>query len=192
MRRITLQLYITLDGINEFPEYPGSGDPPAGEDDPIAKEMWVNNWKSTDTLLFDEETYGQWADFWPVSKRVKTEARFYHQMSRFAENAQKVVFSNTLKEATWSNSRVLKGGIGAGVARLRRERGKSMAVVAPVLARKLMGLGLIDDYFLTYFPVLLGRGRRLFGRLPRQQTLKLVEAKHFTYGEVFLHYQTVR
>jgi len=192
MRRITLQMYITLDGINEFPEYPGSGDPPAGEEDPIAIEMWVKNWESTDTLLFDEETYGQWADFWPSSKRRETEQSFYHEMSRFAEKAQKVIFSDTLKEASWANSRILKGDIGSGIDQLRMERGRDMALVAPSLAQRFMGLGLIDDYFLTLFPVILGKGRSLFDRLERQQTLQLVEAKHFKHGEVFLHYQTIR
>lgn len=192
MRRITLQMYITLDGINEFPEYPGSGDPPIGEEDPISKEMWVKNWESTDTLLFDEETYGQWVDFWPSSKRRKTEDQFYHEMSQFAEKAQKVVFSDKLKEAPWVNSRILKGDIKSGIDQLRREHGKNMALVAPVLAQQFMRLGLIDDYFLTFFPVILGKGQRLFDELERQQTLKLVEAKHFKHGEVFVHYQTIR
>lgn len=76
----------------EFPEYPGSGDPPDGEEDPVAIEMWVKNWGTTDTLLFGRKTYEQWADFWPLSKRNPSEQPFYHQMSKFGEGAQKVVF----------------------------------------------------------------------------------------------------
>jgi hypothetical protein len=71
-RTITLSLYMTLDGYNEFPSYPGS-EPQASEPDLVADAMWVQRWGSIDTLLFDRETYEQWADFWPTSKRTSEE-----------------------------------------------------------------------------------------------------------------------
>ena len=185
-------MYITLDGFNDFPEYPGSSDPPNDKEDLMAREMWVKNWDSTDSLLFDQETYGQWADFWPMAKRAQSEHPFLHQMSGFAEKAQKVVFSGAPNDASWANTRFIAGDVGAGVAQLRKEPGKTMALVAPKLAQQFMGLGLIDDYFFAFFPVILGKGHRLFEHLEKQQTLRLVDVKHFEHGEVFLHYETIR
>jgi hypothetical protein len=54
-RRITLSMYLTLDGYNEFPSYPGS-EPSASEPDLVADAVWVQRSKSFDTLLFDRET----------------------------------------------------------------------------------------------------------------------------------------
>ena len=145
-----------------------------------------------DTLLFDWETYEQWADFWPTSKRTSGEHPWFQQMSEFAEKAQKVVLSDSAGETTWANSRILDGDAAASVAKLRGEPGKNMVVVAPALARDLMRRGLIDDYLFAISPVILGKGNQFFGELEGQQTLRLVEVKHFKAGEMFLHYETVR
>jgi dihydrofolate reductase len=190
-RRITLSMYLTLDGYNEFPSYPGS-EPQAPEPDRVADAMWIQRWGSMDTLLFDRETYEQWADFWPISKRTPGEHPWFRQMSEFAENAQKVVLSETAAPTPWANSRMLEGDVAAAVARLRTEPGKDIVVVAPGLGRELMRRGLIDDYLLAVCPVILGKGHRFFGELERQQTLRLVEIRRFQAGELFLHYETVR
>jgi dihydrofolate reductase len=190
-RRITLSLYMTLDGYNEFPSYPGS-EPPASEPDLVADAMWVQRWGSIDTLLFDREMYEQWADFWPTSKRTPEEHPWFRQMSEFAEKAQKVVISDSAGRTTWANSRMLEGDVAAAVARLRSEPGKNMVVVAPDLGRELIRRGLIDDYLFAVMPVILGKGHQFFGELEGQQTLRLVEVKHFKAGELFLHYETAR
>ncbi|EQD44540.1 bifunctional deaminase-reductase domain-containing protein, partial [mine drainage metagenome] len=129
-RRITMSLYMTLDGYNEFPSYPGS-EPQASEPDSVADAMWVQRWGTIDTLLFDRETYEQWADFWPTSKRTSDEHPWFRRMSEFAEKAQKVVLSDRAGPTAWANSRTLDGDVGAAVARLRSEPGRDMVVVAP-------------------------------------------------------------
>jgi dihydrofolate reductase len=190
-RRIILSMYMTLDGYNEFPSYPGS-EPPASEPELVADAMWVQRWGSIDTLLFDQQTYEQWADFWPISKRTSEEHPWFRQMSEFSEKVQKVVISDSAGRTTWANSRMLEGDVAAAVARLRREPGKNMVVVAPGLGRELMRRGLIDDYLFAVCPVILGKGHQFFGELDTQQTLRLVEIKHFKAGELFLHYESVR
>jgi dihydrofolate reductase len=191
LRRLTLSMYLTLDGYNEFPSYPGS-EPQASEPDLVADAMWVQRWGGMDTLLFDRETYDQWTDFWPLSKRTPGEHPWFQQMSRFAESAQKVVITDSAGQASWANSRVLESDAAAAVARLREEPGKDMVVVAPTLGRQLMRRGLIDDYLFAVMPVILGKGHQFFGELEAQQTLRLVETQRFKAGELFLHYETVR
>ena len=190
-RRIILSMYMTLDGYNEFPSYPGS-EPSASEPELVGDAMWVQRWGSIDTLLFDRRTYDEWADFWPTSKRTSGEHPWFRMMSEFAEKAQKVVLSDPNGTTTWANSRTLDGDAAAGVARLRKERGKDMVVVAPGLGRELMRQGLIDDYLFAVSPVILGKGNQFFGELQSQQTLRLVDVKHFKAGELVLHYETVR
>jgi dihydrofolate reductase len=113
-------------------------------------------------------------------------------MSEFAEKTQKVVISDSVGGTTWANSRVLEGAVAEAVARLRREPGKNVVVVAPELGRELMRRGLVDDYLHAVMPVILGKGHPFFGPLEGQQTLRLVEVKHFKAGELFHLYETAR
>ncbi len=190
-RKILLSMYLTLDGFNEFPSYPGS-EPPASEPERVAEAMWVERWGDFDTLLFDRETYDQWAEFWPQSKRTTGEHPWFRQMSEFADRAQKVVLSDSPVPTPWARSRSLEGDVAAAVARLRGEPGKAMVVVAPALGRELMRRGLIDEYLFAIAPVILGKGHAFFGEMEAQQTLRLVEVRRFEAGELFLHYETVR
>jgi dihydrofolate reductase len=184
-------MYLTLDGYNEFPNYPGS-EPPTSEPDLGAEAMWVERWGSVDTLLFDRETYAQWADFWPLSRRTPEEHPWFRKMSEFAERTQKVVISDSTTRTSWANSRVLVEDVGVAIDRLRSEPGKDLVVVAPGLGRDLMRRGLIDDYLFLVMPVILGKGHPFFGELEEQRTLRLVEVRHFPAGELFLHYHAAR
>jgi dihydrofolate reductase len=184
-------MYLTLDGYNEFPSYPGS-EPSASEPDAVADAMWIQRWGSMDTLLFDPKTYEEWADFWPTSKRTPEEHPWFRQMSAFAEKTQKVVVSDSAVRTTWANSRVVEGDIETVVAHLRTEPGKNMVVVAPGLGRELIRRGLIDDYLFAVMPVILGKGYQFFGEMKEQRNLRLVEVKHFKHGTLVLHYETAR
>jgi len=185
-------MYLTLDGYNEFPSYPGSGDPPASVTDPVSEQMWTKRWGTIDTLLFDRETFDQWAEFWPTAMRSSEEHPWYRQMSEFAEAAHKIVFSDSSIPDAWRNSRTVGGDVTTALSELKREPGKNMVVVAPALGMELARRGLVDEYLFAVQPVILGKGRRFFGELPNQQTLRLLEAQYFKAGELFLRYETVR
>ncbi len=189
-RRVSLHMYLTLDGYNEFPTYPGS-EPSANEPDLIAEEMWIKRWDSIDALLFDSLIYEQWADFWPIAKRTAQEHPWFRQMSEFAERVQKVVVSEPPRPTTWAHTRFMPGDLGETIQALKHEPGGTMAVVAPQLGMELVRRDLIDDYFFAVMPVVLGTGHRFFEELKHQRTLRLIEAKSFKAGELFLYYQSV-
>ena len=62
----------------------------------------------------------------------------------------------------------------------------------PSLVHEFMRQGLVDDYRIAVWPVILGRGNHYWGPMLGQQTLKLVDARTLTFGRLFLHYETVR
>ncbi|MGP8124838.1 MAG: dihydrofolate reductase family protein [Nitrososphaerales archaeon] len=180
-------MYITLDGRAEFPKYAGSDDPESGV---IDDEMWRKRWKSIDTLLLGRRAYEDWARFWPPSKRKPSDPEFIKEFSRFAHDCKKVVFSNSLRRATWKNSRVVGGDVVEVVSSLKKEPGDNIAVGGgPLLAQQFMQHGLVDDYFLTVLPVLLGNGKPFYGSMDEQQNLRLVDVKRSKHGELFLHYK---
>ncbi len=101
----------------------------------------------------------------------------------------KYVVSNTLDSAdAWRNSTLISGDVVDAVRRLKEQDGKNIAIDgSSVLIHTLAQHGLIDEYYLMVYPVVLGGGKRVFpegGRI----NLKLVEAKPLGSGVVLTHY----
>src|SRR5207244_9315642 len=78
---------------------------------------------------------------------------------------RKYVVSTTLTddEATWDNTEVIRGDVAAEIARLKAEPGGDILVAGSCsLVHSLMAYGLVDEYRLMVFPIVLGSGKRLF------------------------------
>ena len=103
----------------------------------------------------------------------------------------KFVVSTTLKEPNlkWNNSRLIKGDITRETSKLKQQPGQDILISGGAgLVHSLMQRDLIDEYRLLVYPVVLGRGKRLF-RDESNATLKLVETKTLGSDVVLLTYQ---
>ena len=81
------------------------------------------------------------------------------------------------------------GDIG-GVAKLKETDGGPILVAGScTLVHTLLEHGLVDEYRLMVFPVLLGSGKRLFPASPEKRTLQLVDSREFPSGVVVRHYR---
>ena len=91
----------------------------------------------------------------------------------------KHVASRTLQEPLeWKNSTLIEGDIAEEVARLKQQDGKDILVFGSgELARTLMEHDLVDEYRLMVHPVVVGKGKRLFGDLGEIRDLRLVDTK---------------
>ena len=99
----------------------------------------------------------------------------------------KVVFSTTL-ESVVGNTRLLRGGVGEEVERLKEEPGKDIAVGGAGLAGACMELGLIDEWWMFLNPVLIGTGTPYFPPLVDRCELELLETRTFGSRVVHLRY----
>lgn len=191
-RKITVNLYMTLDGYGEFPEYPGS-DVDQAEPDEYWKDMWASRYDSVDTIIYGRRSYEGHAQVHSLSKRKPTDPEFLFDFSRFLEKCKLVVLSNSLKKAEWGNTRIMKGDLEEIMERLRAESGKDIIVDAgPSLVHEFIQKGLADDYRMLVFPVILGKGHHYWGPMLKQQTLRLVRSQSLQFGEMYLHYEAVR
>ena len=112
---------------------------------------------------------------------------------RFLERARKIVISNSIKKTDWQNSQIMSGDLKEIVATLKAEPGKDIILEGgPSLVHDFVRQGLVDDYRMAIWPVILGQGNHYWGSMLGQQTLKLVDVRTLTYGRLFLHYETVR
>ena len=100
----------------------------------------------------------------------------------------KVVFSTTL-ESVEGNARLVRGDAVAEVARLKEEPGDGvLAVGGAGLAMSLVRAGLVDEYRLFVFPIVLGAGTPFFPPLEERIALDLVETRTFGSRVVYLRY----
>lgn len=104
----------------------------------------------------------------------------------------KFVFSRTLEQVDWENSRLVKGDIAAEGARLKEQPGKDLALFGSAnLASTFMRLGLIDEYRILLNPVVLGAGHPMFEGVRERTSLKLTATRTLREGVVVLSYQPV-
>jgi dihydrofolate reductase len=105
----------------------------------------------------------------------------------------KVVFSRTLDEVLWQNTRLVKDDMIAEVEKLKNESGPDMTILGSgTIVSQLAAAGLIDEYQIVVAPVVLGRGRTMFDGLPENLPLKLIQERIFSNGNVFLCYEPTK
>lgn len=143
--------------------------------------------ESMDTVLLGRVTYETMAGAWP---------NFTEEQSPGADkmnSVEKVVVSKTLKHAPWGKyepARIIGDDLEDEVKELKQQSGKNIVVYgSPTLVQGLTRLGLIDEYQLLLFPVLLGAGKRLFGQTDGQVDLKLLRTETFSNGVNVLYYE---
>jgi dihydrofolate reductase len=104
----------------------------------------------------------------------------------------KVVFSTTLS-AVEGNARLASGGLAEEIERLRAEPGDGeIAIGGATLAAEVAALGLIDEYRVMVYPVLVGGGIPFFPQRERRVDLELVETRTFSSRVVYHHYRVAR
>jgi len=176
-RKITVNMYMTLDGYGEFPKYPGS-DVRSKEPGDGFTDMWIKRYDSVDTILYGRRSYEGHVAVHSESARKASDPEYLFEFSRFLGRCQKIILSHFLKKTEWQNSRIMKGDLKRIVARLKREQGKDIIVGAgPSLVQEFIKRGLADDYRMVVWPVILRRWKHYWRSVLKQQTLKLLSAK---------------
>jgi len=178
MRKVIVSNLASVDGFFEGPNKELDWHVVDDEFHVYAKQML----RRADVLLFGAATYKLMAAYWPNAPA--------DEIADKMNGLPKIIFSKTLKKADWNNSRVVSGGIQEEISRLKKESGKDLVVLGSAkLASFLLQLGLVDEYRVIVNPVLLGKGRPLFGDIPERIRLKLQATKVLASGVVILSYQ---
>ena len=178
MRKIVVSEYMSLDGVIEEPRWT---QPYWGDD--IAKFKFDELFAS-DSLLLGRKTYEGFAQAWPT---MTDEAGFADRMN----SMPKAVATRTLQTLAW-NASALQGDIAEEVAKLKQQDGQNILLYGSGdFVQTLIKHGLIDQYNLLVYPVVLGHGQRLFED-GTTTTLKLVSAQSFNSGVVAMIYEPDR
>jgi dihydrofolate reductase len=143
------------------------------------------NAKGGGVLVFGRITYELMASYWPTPAAAKNDPVVASRMNALP----KLVFSRTLREASWSNTRLVKEGMAAEIRRLKGESGADLVVMGSgSLVSQLAKEGLVDEYQIVVIPVVLGEGRTMFEGLDGKRRLRLTRTRSFGNGKVLLCY----
>ena len=177
MRRIVVTEEVSLDGVMENPTWSATY-----WNDGITK-FKSEEMVSSDALLMGRVTYESLAGFWPNTQEEGAE-----QMNSIV----KYVVSTTLAKADWNNSHIIKDNVVEEIKKLKQQDGKDILVYGSSdLIQTLIQHDLIDSYRLVIYPVVAGKGKRIFQE-GTTATLKLISAEALGGGVAGLVYEPER
>lgn len=188
MRKIIATEFYTLDGLMSDPKdemewvlTTFSEDIGKYEDDVYDR---------IDTLLLGRITYKIFEGYWPQALDNPTTPEGEIELAKKINNAEKIVFSKTLQDVTWKNSKIIRQINPEEIMKIKKEKGKDLLIVGSAsIVQQLTNFGLIDEYHLLLHPVVLGTGKALFKNIDNRKTLKLTGSKKFSNGVVGLFYE---
>ncbi len=177
MRKVVVTEFLSLDGVMEEPAWTFKY-----WNDEIAKFKGEES-SASDALLLGRVTYQGFAAAWPESK---------DEGADYFNGVRKYVVSTTLDKAAWNNSMLIKDNIVEEITKLKQQDGEDIIVHgSATLVQTLIQHDLVDCYRLLVYPLVLGKGKRLF-KEGTTATLKLVEARSVSSGVTALIYEPDR
>ena len=190
MRKLIASTFTSLDGVMQAPGGP--------EEDPTGNFSlggWTFAFEDAEMdlsaagfdgkdreLLLGRKTYEIFEAYWPHQSEDNPIARTFNA-------AKKHVASRTLKSLQWNNSSVLGGNIVSAITALKVQPGHDLQIIGSGnLIQTLQAASLIDEYNVWVYPVVLGRGKRLFENGAKPGALRLEASKVSTTGVVMNTY----
>jgi len=190
MRRLMVTTFLTLDGVMQAPGGPGEDDSGGFTFGGWSVNYWDERMREFMTqtmsvpfdLLLGRTTYDIFETYWPDAPEEAG--------SKPLNDATKFVASRGRPTLDWKESVLIEGDAADGVAALKRTDGPELQVHGSGnLIQTLMANGLIDEYRLWVFPVVLGSGKRLFADGAIPSGLRLVDSTVSTTGVVIGTYE---
>jgi dihydrofolate reductase len=190
MRKLVIGAQVSVDGIMQSPGGPQE-DPSGGFrfggwsvphwDDEGLDEFMASMFDAPYELLLGRRTYEIFAAYWPHHDD--------HPIGKAFNAVRKHVATRSREPLAWHNSVAIQDAA-RDVARLKQQDGPTLLTQgSTVLSQTLLASDLVDELQLVVFPLLLGKGKRLFGDGVIPTALKVVEGKVSGKGVVLMRYR---
>jgi dihydrofolate reductase len=143
-----------------------------------------------DTIILGRITYQAMASYWPGAATREGCTRNDIAFANLMNDRSKIVFSRTLKKASWKNTKLVSGNIVKEITTLKQQRGGDMIVYGSgSIVTTLIQAGLVDEYQVWVHPVVIGSGVPFFKDMRSRLELKLLRTKRFASGVIILYYE---
>ena len=144
----------------------------------------------TNTALYGRVTFQMMESYWPTAADEPDASKHDRVHAAWYKNAHKVVLSNTLDQATFTNTTVIGKDYAVALRKLKEETtGDILLFGSPTAAHALLAENLIDECWLFVNPVLLGEGIPVFKNIKEKQSLKLLKTHVFSSGVICLQHE---
>lgn len=181
MRKIILDLAVTLDGFIEGPN---------GEIDwcIMDNDMDFDGFlSSVDTIFYGRISYDAWGNFKPESSADDVEKNLWNNV----HSKKKYVFSKQNRQD--ENATFINSDIQTKVEEIKKEAGKDIWLYGGAsLIKTFIQSNLVDIYRISVHPIALGSGKPLFEDLTERLNLKLIKTNIFKSGVVQLIYEPLK
>ena len=167
MRKLTVSTFISLDGVIQAPG--GPNEDRSGEfrfggwivpyaDEAVGQHVQHLLARPFE-LLLGRRTYDIFASYWPHVPADSGSRAIADLFNRVPKH----VVTHRSDDFEWQNSHALAGDPVDAIRALQREDGADLLTFGSgETVRQLLAAGLVDELCLLIYPVLLGRGKRLF------------------------------
>ena len=185
MRDLIVTENITLDGVIDASDgwFDVTDNPEVDQSD--LQAALGEQAEAADAVLFGRVTFEEMRGYWPKQTDDTT------GVTDYLNTVAKYVVSSTMGDPEWEHTTVLRGtAFHDEIQALKSEPGKDIVTTGSItLVRALLAAGLVDEYRLFVYPVVLGRGERLFADATEVPRLRLVETRPFRSGPVLLRHR---
>lgn len=188
LRKLIVLEHITLDGVIQGPGSPEedtSGNFSFGgwisgySDDILSREL-KSQMSSEFDLLLGRKTYDIWAPYWSIHNDIWPEAGI----------ATKYVATRTMVSGSWSPTRIISDNLAREVRVLKKEPGRPLHVWGSSdMVQTLFENDLVDAVWLMIYPMVTGRGKRLFQDKHVDRKFLLRTCKATTKGVIVASYE---
>ncbi|MEU6985591.1 dihydrofolate reductase family protein [Streptomyces sp. NPDC046324] len=187
MRRVTYSMGVSLDGYIVGPD--GDFDWTVPGDDVF--RFWIDEIREVGVHLMGRRLYETML-YWETADQDPAFDDSMREWASLWNPLPKVVFSTTLS-AVQGAARLASGSVAEEIVRLRAEPGEGdIAIGGATLAAEAAASGLIDEYRVMVYPVLVGGGIPFFPRREQRVDLELVDTRTFSSRVVYLRYRVAR
>jgi len=193
-RKVTANITLSLDGrVNGVGgDYDMSWIVPHAITE-SARDHMIRVTSPATTILLGRKNYQGFGGFWPAVADDENAAPQDRAVSKWMNETEKVVFSTTLTEAPWQNSRIVDADPADVVKQLRAEEGGDIIVLASAsVIRALLAADEVDELSITLAPELVGAGARLFEDGLPGSSWRLADSTPTESGAVCLLFDRVR
>ena len=187
MRKIVVQMSLSLDGFMEGPDHDISWHM-VDEDLHTDINAYL---RTVGVFLQGRRTHELMLDFWPTADEDPANPPPVREFAAIWRDKPKYVFSTTLVEDQPWNTTVVRDVVPEEIASMKAQSADDLSLGGADLAATFMRLDLIDEYRLYIHPVVIGAGKRLFPPDISVQ-LRLTETRAFGNGVVLLRYERTR
>jgi dihydrofolate reductase len=193
MRKLIIAEHISLDGIIQSPG--GPDEDPSGDfrlggwmapyDDDLIDRFLEDMFSQPFELLLGRRTYDIWASYWP---HIGAESPS-HPIADLFNRVPKHVATHRPDSLDWHNSHALEGDLADAVRTLKQRDGADLLTWgSSEIVHQLLAAGFVDELRLMVYPVVLGKGKRLFDDEARATAFTVAQSATTPAGAHIAHY----